>query len=314
MAKGYNVKVSDERAEEIKLAWRAAHPKTVEYWAAVERARAETAQRFNFTITNNGPLPDFTYEGGYQEGRTNVGFHEERGQFHFEIKWLVTPKGDEAKRICAEDLNEVIIAFVQDKAALERGLFAGEHAGGETIAEELTKLKMGKIVRDRYPELSDEDQESVRQHAIAALNLTQEAKRLASGDGDTGDDGEPRVNTALIDGVRKFAMDVRDLDIDLIDRINPFAAAYSILAKSMNESRLKAIKAAIEKRNVKIPYEEARELALAALTFKRERGRVPEITASDPWEKKLAEGVAALARYRAQAAEQSPAEGSPADV
>ena len=275
------------------------------------------APRFNFTPKNNGPIDDFDYgPGGYQEGRTNVGFSEERGQFHFEIKGLVTPKGDEAKRICAEDLNEVITAFVQDKSALERGLFDGEHAGGETIAEELTKLKMGKIVRDRYPELSDEDQESVRQHAIAALNLTQEAKRLASGGdvgGDTGDDGEPRFNTALIDGVRKFAMDVRDLDIDLIDRINPFAAAYSILAKSMNEARLKAIKAAIEKRNVKIPYEEARELALAALTFKRERGRVPEITASDPWEKKLAEGVAALARYRAQAAEQSTAEGSPAD-
>jgi hypothetical protein len=281
------------------------------------------APRFNFTPKHvegvpgasmtpagQGALPDFDYgPGGYREGETNVGFHEERGQLHFEIKGLVTPKGDEARRICAEDLNEVITAFVQDKSALERGLFDGEHAGGETIAEELTKLKMGKIVRDRYPELSDDDQEAVRQHAIAALNLTQEAKRLASTGGDTGNGDEPRVNTALIDGVRKFAMDVRDLDIDLIDRINPFAAAYSILAKSMNESRLKAIKAAIEKRNVKIPYEEARELALAALTFKRERGRVPEITATDPWEKKLAEGVAALARYRAQTAE-----GSPADV
>jgi hypothetical protein len=257
------------------------------------------APRFNFTPKDNGPLPDFNYgEGGYQEGQTNVGFNEERGQFHFEIKGLVTPKSPEATRICAEDLNEVITAFVQDKSALERGLF-----DEQTVPEELTQLKMGKIVRDRYPELSDEDQEAVRQHAIAALNLTQEAKRLASSGADTGDDDEPRANTALIDGVRKFAMDVRDLDIDLIDRINPFAAAYSILAKSMNEARLKAIKAAIEKRNVKIPYEEAREMALAALTFKRERGRVPEITASDPWEKKLADGVAALAKYRAEAAE-----------
>jgi hypothetical protein len=38
--------------------------------------------------------------------------------------------------------------------------------------------------------------------------------------------GEPTANTALIDGVRKFAMDVRELDIDLIDRINPFKEAY----------------------------------------------------------------------------------------
>lgn len=80
----------------------------------------------------------------------------------------------------------------------------------QVVPEELTQLKMGKIVRDRYPELSDEDQESVRQHAVAALNLTQRAKQLAAAGGDTGDDtgddGEPRVNTALIDGVRRFAM------------------------------------------------------------------------------------------------------------
>src|SRR3546814_15886313 len=64
---------------------------------------------------------------------------------------------------------------------------------------------------------SDLDQEAVRQHAIAALNLTQQAARIAAGNA-----GEPSTNTALIDGVRKFAMDVRELDIDLIDRINPF--------------------------------------------------------------------------------------------
>jgi hypothetical protein len=42
------------------------------------------------------------------------------------------------------------------------------------------------------------------------------------------DDEEKSGNTALIDGVRKFAMDVRELDIDLIDRINPFGEAYSL--------------------------------------------------------------------------------------
>lgn len=263
------------------------------------------APRFNFTPKNNGPIDDFDYgPGGYQEGQTNVGFNEERGQFHFEIKGLVTPTSPEAARICAEDLNEVITAFVQDKSALERGLFDGPHTGGETLAEELNQLKMGKIVRDRYPELTDEDQEAVRQHAIAALSLTQKAKQLA-GNGDTGsggisDDGEERSNTALIEGVRKFAIEVRDLDIDLIDRINPFEAAYSILAKGMNEGTLKQVAAVIGKRKVSIPYDEARDLAVRALQWKKERGRAPEITSQDPWEKRLAEGVAALAKYRAQ--------------
>lgn len=260
------------------------------------------APRFNFTPKNNGPIDDFDYgPGGYQEGQTNVGFNEERGQFHFEIKGLVTPKSPEATRICAEDLNEVITAFVQDKSALERGLFDGAHTGGETLAEELTQLKMGKIVRDRYPELNAEDQEAVRQHAVAALNLTQRAKQLAAG-GEAGTDDEARANTALIEGVRKFAIEVKDLDIDLIDRINPFEAAYSVLAKAMNAGTLKQVAAVIGKRKVNIPYDEARDLAVRALQWKNERGRAPEITSQDPWEKRLAEGVAALAKFRAQQA------------
>jgi superfamily II DNA or RNA helicase len=259
------------------------------------------APRFNFTPKDNGPLPDFKYEGGYQEGQTNVGFNEERGQFHFEIKGLVTPKSPEATRICTEDLNEVITAFVQDKSALERGLFDGAHTGGETLAEELTQLKMGKIVRDRYPELTDEDQEAVRQHAVAALNLTQRAKQLVGGS-DAGADDEARSNTALIEGVRRFAIEVKDLDIDLIDRINPFEAAYSVLAKAMNEGTLKQVAAVIGKRKVSIPYDEARDLAVRALQWKKERGRAPEITSQDPWEKRLAEGVAALAKFTAQKA------------
>lgn len=254
------------------------------------------APKFTFTPKDRGPIDDFDYgPGGYQEGQTNVGFNEERGQFHFEINGLVEPKSEEAVRICQEDLNEVITQFVQDKTALERGMF-----DEEVVPEELTQLRMGKIVRDRYPELSAEDQEAVRQHAIAALNLTQRAKKLAGGS--DAEDGEPKLNTALIDGVRKFAMDVRDLDIDLIDSINPFEAAYSVLARSMDANILKQVQAVISARKVKISPEEARDLAERALRFKKERGRLPDINAQDAWEKRLAEGVAAFARYRAEAA------------
>ncbi|RDC60889.1 putative ATP-dependent helicase YeeB [Alteripontixanthobacter maritimus] len=254
------------------------------------------APRFTFTPKDTGPIEDFDYgPGGYKEGETNVGVREATGQLHFEIKGLVEPKSDEAQRICKEDLNEVITQFVQDKNNLEQGMF-----NEETVPQEITQLKMGKIVRDRYPELDEEDQESVRQHAIAALNLTQKAKEIASGL-DTGIGDNEKVNTALIDGVRKFAMDVRDLDIDLIDSINPFEAAYSVLAKSMDEKVLKQVQSVISAKKVKISPEEARDLAERALRFKKERGRLPEITSQDAWEKRMAEGVAAFARYRAQA-------------
>ena len=261
------------------------------------------APRFEFKPKNpqSGPTPGFDYgEGGYDPSQTNVGFNEETGQFQIEIKGLVSPKSDEAQRICQQDLNEVIAAFVQDKTTITRGLFDGEHAGGETLAEELTQLRMGKIIKDKYPELDEEDQEAVRQHAVAALNLTQKAKEVALG-GAEGDD-EKSLNTAFIEGVRKYALSVTELDIDLIDRINPFGEAYAILAKTMSEESLKQVAAVIGAKRVNLTPEEARELAKRALKFKQERGRLPSITSPDAWEKRMAEGVAFLARMKAEAA------------
>jgi len=250
------------------------------------------APRFNFAPKNpnSGPVEGFNYgEGGYDPTKCNVGFNEQTGQFQIEIKGLTAPKSEQATRICQEDLNEVIAAFVQDKTAIERGLF-----DEELVPEELTQVRMGKIIKDKYPELDEEDQESVRQHAIAALNLTQQAKHTALG----GEDSESGANTALIDGVRKFAMDVRELDIDLIDRINPFGEAYAILAKTMSEESLKQVAAVIAAKRTSLTPEEAKDLAVRAVKFKKERGRLPTISSTDAWEKRMAEGAAAFVRFK----------------
>ena len=74
-------------------------------------------------------------------------------------------------------------------------MFDGDHAGGETLAEELTQVRMGKIVGAKFPELDADDQEAVRQHAIAALNLTQKAKEIALS---TEDDAQATGNTRLL--------------------------------------------------------------------------------------------------------------------
>ena len=250
------------------------------------------APRFEFKPKNlqASPTPGFDYgEGGYDPDKCNVGFNEESGKFQIEIKGLTTPKSKEATRICQEDLNEVIAAFVQDKTTIERGLF-----DEELVPEELTQLRMGKIIKDKFPNLDDEDQEAVRQHAVAALNLTQKAKEVASGSSL----GEESANTAFVDGVRKFAMDVRELDIDLIDRINPFGEAYSILAKTMSEESLKQVAAAIAAKRTTMTPEEAKELAVRAVRFKKERNRLPSISSADAWEKRMAEGAAAFVRFK----------------
>lgn len=103
------------------------------------------APRFNFTPknANSGPVEGFNYgEGGYDPSKTNVGFNEQTGQFQIEIKGLAEPKSKEADRICREDLNEVIAAFVQDKTAIERGLF-----DEELVPEELTQARLARSSR-----------------------------------------------------------------------------------------------------------------------------------------------------------------------
>ena len=253
--------------------------------------------RFEFRPKNpnNEAAPGFDYgEGGYDPDKANIGFNEATGRIQIEVKGLAEPKSEEAKRICREDLNEVIATFVQDKRSLERGLF-----DSEMVPEELTVARMGKIIKDMYPERDEEDQEAIRQHAIAALNFVQGSKAALTGAAASIADS---VNTAFIQGVRRFAMSVKDLDIDLIDRINPFGEAYAILAKAMSEESLKQVAAVIAGKNTSLTPEEARDLARRALRFKQERGRLPSITAQDPWEKRMAEGVAFLARMKAEAA------------
>jgi len=235
------------------------------------------APRFHFTpkSPDSGPADGFDYgTTGYNPDGNNIGFNEHSGQLHMEIKGLARPESPEASRICREDLNEVITAFVQDKTAIERGMFDEEVA-----PQELTQARMGKIVRDKYPDLGERDQEAVRQHAIAALNVTQQARQAAVSGAET--DARAGGNTALIEGVRRFAMDVRDLDIDLIDSINPFSAAYAILAKTMNEERLQQVARVIAARRVQIDPEEARALARRALKFRQDRGRLPAVTSPD---------------------------------
>jgi len=245
------------------------------------------APRFEFKpkYPNSEATPGFDYgPGGYDPEKTNIGVNPTTGAIQLEIKGLAEPKSPEAERICREDLTELVTAFVQDKQTIERGLF-----DEELVPEELTQVRMGKIVKEKFPNLDEEDQEAVRQHAVAALNLVQQAKQTSNEGG-----GEEAKNTALIDGVRRFALSVTELDIDLIDRINPFGEAYAILSKAMTQERLKQVAEVIAARRVNLTLEEARDLAKRALRFKQEKGRLPSLTAVDPWEKRMAEGIAFL--------------------
>ena len=93
-------------------------------------------------------------------------------------------------------------------------------------------------------------------------------------------------------------MDVQNLDIDLIDQINPFSEAYAVLSKTMTENRLREIEAYLGSKRIQISPEEARSYAEHAVQFKKTHNRLPDIKSSDIWEVKLAEGVRAYFKYR----------------
>ena len=251
-------------------------------------------QTFRSSNQESGPLEGFDYgPGGYETGKSNVGLSKDGSEIHVETIGLKEPTTEEGRRVCDEDIRELVAAVLQDKPTVEHGLF-NENA----IPEETTVMRTMNIVKQRYPNLPEEDQEAARQRVVAKMNILEIAKRGQAALG--GDETELKANTALVEGIRKFATDVRALDVDLIDSINPFQSAFSILSKNMDEKTLRQLQGIISAKKVQIPYDEARTLAKRALEFQTERGRAPSITSNDNWERKMAEGVAAFARHVAK--------------
>lgn len=239
--------------------------------------------RFDFVSKDlaSGPIDGVDYgENGYEGDVCNIGIDPKDGSYKVEIKGLVDPTTAKAKYVCDNDIDEVITKFLQDKEILERGIF-----DENTIPQDATQVGMGKIVKNAYPEFCEEDQEAIRQRAVLALNLKQVANlEMGNHDGSRG-------NTVLIEGIRKYAMDVRDLDIDLIDRISPFGQAYAIMAKAISEDTLGQVASVISARRVKLSPDEARDLVRRAKRFMDDHNRLPSIRSLDPWERRMAEGI-----------------------
>ena len=251
------------------------------------------APRFDFTPKDFGPQSDYDYgDEGYREDATNVGINKKNGIIHVEIKGL-REMSPEAARICREDLNDVIAAVVQDKETLSQALFNTENS----VPQETTQLRIPKIIRERYPELPDEDVEAIRQRTVAALTLVQSSIRTEE---------KVNANLGLLEGVRRFVLHVRELSVDLIDAINPFGEAYAVLSRTLNADTLRQMQEKIAAKKVSIPEDEALSLARRALEWQREKGRPVQIASADAWERRLAGGVAAyrnhMARKKAKAA------------
>jgi hypothetical protein len=58
------------------------------------------------------------------------------------------------------------------------------------------------------------------------------------------------------------------------------------------------VAAIIAAKRTNLTPEEAKDLAIRAFRFKKERGRLPSVTAQDAWEKRMAVGAAAFVRFK----------------
>jgi hypothetical protein len=103
-------------------------------------------------------------------------------------------------------------------------------------------------------------------------------------------------------------INIDDIDMDLIDSINPFQKAYEILSKSVTEEVLRTIHGAITSTKISMTEQEAVSSWPRIRAFKRERGLAPSLVSPNPIERRLAEALAWLQAKKREQAKTTSAE------
>jgi superfamily II DNA or RNA helicase len=190
------------------------------------------------------------------------------------IKGLAEPSTPRVSQILENDLLDLMSSVMQDDRVLKAAM------NPEEIAPEVvTQVYVPMVIETKYPDLSEQEVEEVRQHVVSNATFK------ASSNGDF-----PEVNNNFIKMAEKL-INVNDLDIDLIDSINPFQLAYEIMSKDVDADVLKRIHGAITAKRIQMSEEEATALYPRIKAFKETHGKEPSLVAQDPMEKRMAEAL-----------------------
>ena len=116
---------------------------------------------------------------------------------------------------------------------------------------------------------------------------------------ETDDEG----NTVVIirRNLNVIPVNVEDINMDLIDTVNPFMDQFEILSKDFTPKLLKEIKECIASYRIEMTDEEAIVLWPEVKNFVTVLKREPDIDSADPKEKRLAEALLYLRRARREA-------------
>lgn len=192
------------------------------------------------------------------------------------IRGFKMPSSKRVQDIIESDLNDLKATILQDSQMLKA-------MPGNLEPEVINKVLIPKIIQIKYPELNAAEIEEVRQHVVVDSVIK---------NGEIKQEG----NKQFVRMAGKF-VNIEDLHIDLIDSINPFQKAFEILSKSVTTRVLKLIQEAINATRIEMTEAEALLLAPKFKAFQQHAQRNPEINASDPLERRLAEFVLYMRDY-----------------
>ena len=240
--------------------------------------------------------------------RAPVGTDAE-GNVTIGIKGLIEPPTDRAREICEKDMHDLMATAYQE---MDRRVLSPD-----TAPEVATQMVLADIIERRYETLDAEEAESVRQHLAAHMNVLTLARReaergfaegqspLSGAPGKIGpfeqneDEAAERAPNTLLQMVKKF-INVRDIDVELIDSVNTFRERFEVASKSLNSELLAHVQSAMVALRVNMTGDEARTLWPRIKAFRAGEGREPNVHSADPLEKRMAEALAWLKAEKAR--------------
>ena len=212
--------------------------------------------------------------------KTKLSDDDEAKPGEIKIRGFKEPSSKRVKEIVESDLNDLKASILQDDKMIKA-------LPGNVDPEVINKIMIPKIIKIKYPDLSDAEVEEVRQHVVVDSVIK---------NGEIKETGDKR----FIRMAGKF-VNIDDLHVDLIDSINPFQAAFEILSKSVTAKVFRVIQDAIEATRIQMTDEEAMLLWPKIKSFvQNNNGQQPNINSVDPLERRLAEALIYIQNQRRQ--------------
>ena len=187
------------------------------------------------------------------------------------IRGLKEPSSQRVKDIIEADLTDLKVDIFQNKELLK----AMPDESLDPVV--INKVLIPKVIRLKYPDLTEEQVEEVRQHVVVdSVVKNGTIKEVA--------------DKRFIRMAGSF-VDIDEIHIDLIDSVNPFQEAFEVLSKSVSSKVLKIIQDTIEATRIKMDFEEAKILWPKINEFVKTHNRQPNINSVILSEKRMAECI-----------------------